>query len=45
VAGESFKVAEGDVLAFPGDQAHAYLNPTGKKAVGFSVVALAPPRG
>lgn len=42
VAGEAFRVKTGDVLAFPGDQAHSYLNTGARKAVGFSVVALAP---
>ncbi len=31
----------GDVLSFPGDQAHTYHNPAGTRAVGISVVALA----
>ena len=42
VAGESYSVGPGDLLAFPGDQAHSYQNSGAKKAVGFSVVALAP---
>lgn len=42
VAGEAYRVGPGDVLAFPGDQAHSYLNSGSKKAIGFSVVALAP---
>jgi XRE family transcriptional regulator, regulator of sulfur utilization len=41
VAGERFKVEEGDVLAFPGDQAHSYQNTGPGKAIVFSVVALA----
>ena len=41
VGGEKFRVGEGDVLAFPGDQAHAYQNSGSGKAVCFSVVALA----
>jgi transcriptional regulator with XRE-family HTH domain len=42
VAGERYRVRNGDVLAFPGDQAHAYHNTGSSTAVGFSVVALAP---
>jgi transcriptional regulator with XRE-family HTH domain len=42
VAGQSYRVGEGDVLAFPGDQAHSYQNTGTRRAVGFSVVALAP---
>jgi XRE family transcriptional regulator, regulator of sulfur utilization len=41
VVGEQFRLEEGDVLAFPGDQAHSYQNSGDTKAVGFSVVALA----
>lgn len=41
VAGEKFLVGEGDVLAFPGDQAHSYHNTGDAKTVCFSVVALA----
>ncbi len=41
VAGESFELDEGDVLAFPGDRAHSYHN-TGKDiSVAFSVVVIA----
>jgi transcriptional regulator with XRE-family HTH domain len=40
-AGESWKLAEGDVIAFRGDQRHSYANPGGKKAVGYSIVVLA----
>jgi XRE family transcriptional regulator, regulator of sulfur utilization len=36
-----YELEEGDVLAFPGDQPHAYHNAGDSKAVGFSVVALA----
>ena len=42
VAGERYCVQEGDVLAFPGDQAHSYNNTGNKKAICLSVVALAP---
>ncbi|PWT89181.1 MAG: DNA-binding protein [Acidobacteria bacterium] len=41
VAGEKYRVQEGDVLAFPGDQAHSYSNTGKQKAVCLSVVALA----
>lgn len=39
--GEKFSLAEGDVLAFPGDLPHSYYNPGRAKAEGFSVVVLA----
>lgn len=42
VAGESYRVQEGDVFAFPGDQAHSYKNSGAGRAIGFSVVVLAP---
>lgn len=42
VAGQKFLVKAGDVLAFPGDQAHSYHNPGRTKAVGLSVVMSAP---
>ena len=41
VLGEKFRVGEGDVLAFPGDQPHSYHNSGEGKAVCFSVVSLA----
>ena len=38
-----FALSEGDVLAFPGDEPHAYENPhRSKKAICFSVVIFAP---
>tara|TARA_B100001750_G_scaffold97985_1_gene77586 strand:+ start:324 stop:914 length:591 start_codon:yes stop_codon:yes gene_type:complete len=40
--GESWTLAEGDVVVFRGDQNHSYRNPGRKKAIAFSVVALAP---
>jgi transcriptional regulator with XRE-family HTH domain len=40
-AGETWKLAEGDVVAFRGDQRHSYANPGAKRAVGYSVVVLA----
>jgi transcriptional regulator with XRE-family HTH domain len=42
VAGQKLRVETGDVLAFPGDQPHSYHNTGTRKAVGISVVALAP---
>ena len=42
VAGESFTVGPGEVVVFRGDQRHSYHNPTGRLAVGYSVVLLAP---
>lgn len=41
VMGERYRVAEGDVLAFPGDQPHSYQNTGSLTAICFSVVALA----
>jgi transcriptional regulator with XRE-family HTH domain len=40
-AGEKWRLEEGDVVAFRGDQRHSYANLGTKKAVGYSVVALA----
>lgn len=40
VNGEAFELRTGDVLAFPGESAHSYLNHGSKKAVGISVVTL-----
>ncbi|HZS41861.1 MAG TPA: XRE family transcriptional regulator [Polyangia bacterium] len=42
VAGESFTLEPGDVVAFRGDQRHGYANPSSSTAVGYSVVVLAP---
>ncbi len=42
VAGEEYVVAAGDVLAFPGDQAHSYRNTEEGGTVCFSVVTIAP---
>ena len=41
-SGESWTLQEGDVVVFRGDQKHAYRNPGRKRAIAFSVVALAP---
>jgi transcriptional regulator with XRE-family HTH domain len=40
-AGETWKLEEGDVVAFRGDQRHSYANPGKKTAIAYSVVALA----
>ena len=42
-AGERYHLHPGDVVAFRGDQRHAYSNPGTVVAVGYSVVVLAPP--
>lgn len=44
VAGETFIVKAGDVLAFPGDQAHSYRNNGDTNCQCYSVVAVAPRR-
>lgn len=38
VAGERFEVKAGDVLIFPGDEKHSYVNECSRKLVGLSVV-------
>jgi transcriptional regulator with XRE-family HTH domain len=42
VAGENYHVCKGDVLAFPGEIHHSYENVGKGKAIGLSVVAIAP---
>lgn len=42
VEGETWTLAEGDVLAFPGDQKHGYANPGSTEAIGYSVLVVAP---
>jgi transcriptional regulator with XRE-family HTH domain len=42
VAGESFIVRKGDVLTFPGEVHHSYESIGKVKAIGLSVVAIAP---
>ena len=42
VAGDDYTVANGDVLAFPGDQRHAYRNRRSRLAVALSVVLPMP---
>jgi transcriptional regulator with XRE-family HTH domain len=41
-SGESFRMSEGDVVVFRGDQRHSYVNRGRKVAVGYSVVMLRP---
>ncbi len=41
-AGQRVEMAQGDVVAFPGDQKHSYLNEGHATAVAFSVVTLTP---
>jgi XRE family transcriptional regulator, regulator of sulfur utilization len=43
VSGERWKLKPGDVVAFRGDQNHAYFNPTRAASIAYSIVALAPP--
>jgi transcriptional regulator with XRE-family HTH domain len=40
-AGETWRLAPGDTVAFRGDQRHSYANPGATAAVGYSVVVLA----
>jgi len=40
-AGEHWRLREGDVVAFRGDQRHTYSNPGADVAIGYSVVVLA----
>jgi transcriptional regulator with XRE-family HTH domain len=44
-AGDRWTLAAGDVVAFRGDQRHAYANPGKSTAVGYSVVVLARVQG
>ena len=39
-SGESFRMNEGDVVVFRGDQRHSYVNTGRKIAIGYSVVIL-----
>jgi transcriptional regulator with XRE-family HTH domain len=41
VAGDRYDLAQGDVLAFPGNVPHSYRNTAAAKAMGISVVILA----
>lgn len=40
VTGETFRLREGDVVAFRGDQRHSYANTTKRPCVGYSVVLV-----
>lgn len=42
IAGESYQLGRGDVLAFPGNQPHGYQNSGEKRVICISVVVLAP---
>ncbi len=42
VAGVSYRLAEGDVVYFRGDQRHSYHNLGDKEAIAYSVIAFAP---
>lgn len=44
-SGQVWTVGFGDVVAFRGDQKHGYRNPGRRKAIAYSVVALAPVAG
>src|SRR5690606_23210016 len=41
-AGETWRLSEGDVVVFRGDQRHSYFNPGKKTAIGYSFVILQP---
>tara|TARA_Y100001970_G_C14037650_1_gene751963 strand:- start:26 stop:586 length:561 start_codon:yes stop_codon:yes gene_type:complete len=40
ISGETYHLNKGDVLIFPGDQNHSYINGGSGVAIGFSVVSL-----
>ncbi|MDB4975570.1 MAG: DNA-binding protein [Myxococcaceae bacterium] len=42
VGGESYRLAEGDVVMFRGDQKHAYANVHARTSIAYSVIAFAP---
>ena len=42
VGGESYRLAEGDVVMFRGDQRHAYANVSARESIAYSVIAFAP---
>ena len=42
VSGERYRLAEGDVVSFRGDQRHGYHNPGTTTAIAYSAVAFAP---
>jgi transcriptional regulator with XRE-family HTH domain len=41
-AGQTFRLAPGDVVVFRGDQRHSYFNSGRRTAIGYSVVILKP---
>lgn len=45
VSGQTWALAEGDVVVFRGDQRHSYANHGKRTAVGYSVVMLQPIEG
>lgn len=42
VGGERYRLAQGDVVMFRGDQRHAYRNPDALEAIAYSVIAFSP---
>jgi len=42
VGGEAYRLAEGDVVMFRGDQRHAYTNLHARETIAYSVIAFAP---
>ena len=42
ISGENYTAKKGDVLAFPGQIAHTYINNGKTLGIGFSVVVIAP---
>ena len=40
VSGETYRLAEGDVVTFRGDQRHGYHNPSNQTAAAYSLCAL-----
>jgi len=42
VGGERYRLGEGDVVSFRGDQRHGYHNPGGATAIAYSAIAFAP---
>lgn len=42
-SGQRYRLTEGDVVAFRGDQRHSYANPADRTAIGYSVVLLVSP--
>jgi quercetin dioxygenase-like cupin family protein len=42
VGGERYRLGEGDVVSFRGDQRHGYHNPGSSTAIAYSAIAFAP---